>query len=302
MTLAGIDVSYAQTAKTLTSWLPRVAFVIAKASQGIRIADNMHASHVVAARKAGKLVGHYHYAEPAKSSAAAEARFFLAAAKPQPGDVLILDFEPYNQNGRVADYPEWVLAFTAAVKAATGAPCWLYVNGDWGNQLLAAATAAQDAAIRALPLWKAEYHGGKYGAPRGANPNSLLGWSTWTAWQHTDVPLDTDLFNGDAAAWRALAVPTPTQPGGFLMALSDQEQADLLATVKSLATKVDALTAAEAGRYATATGRYQQTVGMLSHIPTGQLTAKDIADAIPDGIAQEVITALGAKLNTPPTS
>jgi GH25 family lysozyme M1 (1,4-beta-N-acetylmuramidase) len=209
VTLSGVDVSSHQTSTELASWLPRSSFVIVKASEGRTYVDKSHDVHVAAARKAGKLVGHYHFARPDNNGPTAEAEHFVATAKPRPGDVLVLDFEPYRRDGSglpsidLGVAPEWILGFMARVEQLTKAPCWLYIDGNMGRQVLAKATAAQADAMQSRPLWKATY---------GAAPGSLLGWSTLTAWQWASSPIDRNTFYGDASTWRKLAVPTPPKP------------------------------------------------------------------------------------------
>ena len=213
--LTGPDLSTWQSTTVAAPWIKSSAFGIVKASQGFRITDDKHAAHVGNLRSLGKLVGHYHYAEPARNGPAAEADYFVKAASPQVGEALILDFEPYNQNGNVAAYPAWIITFAAEVKRLTGAPCWIYLNGDWMGQVLAHCTSAQANLIKSMPLWKAEY----YYSARPAAPKSIGGWAVWTCWQWTDRPLDQNVFNGDASTWHALGVPakgktpsTPTSP------------------------------------------------------------------------------------------
>jgi GH25 family lysozyme M1 (1,4-beta-N-acetylmuramidase) len=200
MTLAGIDVSNFQTSATLAQWLPKAAFVIVKASEGRTFKDPRHDAHVAAARAAGKLVGHYHFARPDNNPAMLEADAFLAAAAARPGEALVLDFEPYNHPIDLAIAPEWILAFAARVTNRTGAPCWLYIDGNMGQQVLAKANAVQAEALRRLPLWKATY------AP---TYGGTMGWPTVTCWQFTSSPIDRNTFYGDAATWGKLAIPSP---------------------------------------------------------------------------------------------
>lgn len=209
MPLTGVDVSGHQTKATLAAWLPKVAFVIAKASEGVGFADPMHASHVTDARASGKLVGHYHFARPdttmglgPQGDATKEAGSFVSIAGARPGEVMVCDFEPYNQPIDMAIAPEWILAFTAEVTRLTGAPCWLYGDGSMLGRVLAAASATQAAALRRLPLWKA--------LPGTSSPGSALGWPAITCWQRLWQPVDQNTFYGDADTWRSLGIPAPT--------------------------------------------------------------------------------------------
>jgi GH25 family lysozyme M1 (1,4-beta-N-acetylmuramidase) len=203
MTLSGIDVSNHQSSSTLADWLPKSSFVIVKASEGRTFKDPSHDSHVASARAAGRLVGHYHFARPDNNTGQAEADFFVATAKARPGEVLVLDFEPYNHPINMAYAPEWILAFMARVEFLTKAPCWLYIDGNMGTKVLGQATVAQAVAIRSRPLWKATY---------GSTPGNLLGWSMLTAWQFTSAPVDRNTFYGNADTWKRLGVPSPVAP------------------------------------------------------------------------------------------
>ncbi len=202
--LAGIDISSYQDAATLASWLPHAQFVVVKASQGIRIRDSSHTAHTATARAAGKLLGHYHYAEPARNGPTVEADYFTAAAAARPGEVLVLDFEPYGPAGAgytcpAAGWPAWILSFAARVEDTTGALPWLYANHDVLQQLLTAASTSQAADLHRLPLWVADY------APPVV---TLHGWASWTAHQWIDQPVDQDYFAGGIATWARLAIPT----------------------------------------------------------------------------------------------
>ena len=197
--LFGRDVSNNNSQAVVLSAIndPGVSFVIFKATEGTGFVDGDHDAWVAAARSQHKLVGHYHFAQPAASSGAAQADFFLAHAKPEPGDVVALDLEtsgitPATTAGFAAD-------FLGAVKAATGASPWLYVNGTY-RYLTGGYTA-----LRTYPLW--------FAAPgQVAGSVTPAPWPVLTAHQYGTVgALDADAFMGDAAAWLRLAVPMPTK-------------------------------------------------------------------------------------------
>lgn len=229
MSLQGIDVSSYQSAATLNAWLPKIGFGIVKATEGVSYVSSVRSSQAAALRAAGKLVGFYHYAHLVNSPAA-EANFFVSNAHAQPGDVLVLDFEPYGQNISTSRYPAWIVTFLQTVGSLTGAPCWIYLNDDMASQVVAHATGAQLAVIRKAPLWKARY---------ASSAGSLYGWPALTAWQHTSSPLDEDTFYGDADTWRALAVPgkKPNPPKEWYMSDIPKAQLDQIgaAVVSALA-------------------------------------------------------------------
>lgn len=178
-------------------------FIICKTTEGLGFVDGQHDSFVAQARQAGKLVGHYHYAHLG-NSATAEADFFVQHASAQPGDVMVLDFEPYGQSAPDSAYAAWILAFCRRVHDSTGARCWLYMNDDMASRAIRAGSQADCDAMRAeLPMWKACY---------AAAPGSDHGF-TMAAWQHTDQGgIDQNTFYGDASTWAGFAVPAPTPP------------------------------------------------------------------------------------------
>jgi len=203
MALQGFDIANVNGSGIITRALAG-DFTICKASEGLGFVDGMHDGFVSQLRAAGKLVGHYHYAHIGNDPVA-EARAFLSAAKAKPGDVMVLDFEPYGQVGADSIYARWILAFCRYVNGQTGARCWLYANDDMANRAIAAGAQADcDAMRRELPLWKAAY---------ASTAGGLHGWSALTAWQYSDQGIDQDTFYGDASTWAALAVPgSPVAP------------------------------------------------------------------------------------------
>lgn len=228
--LAGFDLSDYQTVGLGTSG----AFAIVKASEGTGFRATLHDAHVAGLRAAGKLVGHYHFAHVANGGGP-EAAWFLACAKPAPGDVVALDWEPYAQtNFSAAQIGPYIRDFATAVRAATGAWPWLYANDDQLYKIQAAVTASDWAWITSsLPLWKAGV-GNIYVSDPSKGPGSTSGFRTVAAFQWAEKPLDQDVFYGDATTWAALAIPTTATLIGPLMALSDAEQAEILATVRTL--------------------------------------------------------------------
>lgn len=82
-------------------------FLFVKATEGTGYANPLHDQQVATARKAGKVIGHYHFLQP--GSPIAQARFFVAKARAQHGDLLACDWET---SASVADKD----AFLAEVK------------------------------------------------------------------------------------------------------------------------------------------------------------------------------------------
>lgn len=193
--MIGYDLSSNNTTAQFETALTS-SFMIVKATQGTGYTFTGRDAWIAKARAAGVLVGHYHFAWPPTSDPVAQARYFVSAAKPQPGEILALDLEA---NSWTADDAKaagpFALAFRDEVRNLTGATPWFYTNASFG-----AAVAKATPAVTSMPLWKAYYQ---------STPGDLMGWPAVTCWQKTSTPIDTNEFFGDAALWRSLGVPAP---------------------------------------------------------------------------------------------
>jgi GH25 family lysozyme M1 (1,4-beta-N-acetylmuramidase) len=117
--------------------------------------------------------GAYHFAQPAKSSAALQANHFLQVLAPlavTPRDMLVLDIEVGDGN-----LSTWALDFLGRVEQATGIRPWLYSYGPFITAHL------RDANLARYPLWIAAYSSK---APAVPKP-----WGAYRLWQHTDAAL-----------------------------------------------------------------------------------------------------------------
>jgi hypothetical protein len=108
-----------------------LAFVFVKATEGTGYANPLHAAQVSHVRADGLVVGHYHYPHMA-ADAPAEADRFLAVAKPQPGDVLILDWEGYDPANKGVPFSRQV-AYKAAFLARLAAVAPLHQHLTYCN-------------------------------------------------------------------------------------------------------------------------------------------------------------------------
>lgn len=215
-TLNGIDVSGHQTTATLNEWLPKVDFVIVKASEGKGYKSKTWAEHVKLARDAGKLVGHYHYAWPENGAAADAANFLSVIGKLPAGEVVVLDYEPWataQPNANPKTFARYIIEFADIVKKATGRMPWLYSNDYWLNVLENNASPSEMDVVRRMPLWKAG-NGNAYVSSPLSKIGDLHGWDSAICWQWTDKPLDQNVFYGNAALWKGQddTVVTPPQP------------------------------------------------------------------------------------------
>src|SRR5262245_62022728 len=87
-----IDLSHHNTVSSFASVKDDgIVGVIHKATEGSTIVDNEYRMRRTAALNAGLLWGAYHFGR--NGDGAAQAQHFLDTVNPQPGDLLVLDFE-----------------------------------------------------------------------------------------------------------------------------------------------------------------------------------------------------------------
>jgi len=223
MALTGVDISHHQNdaGLDLAKLLPAVGFVIIKATQGTGYVDPAFARNMAAARAAGKLRGSYHFAGDTgrvPGDPVREADHFAAVAGPQPGEVLVLDWEPTKAP---ADPDGWCAAFIARVLERTGVAPMIYMSESVARSGSWARTRALD-----VGLWVA-----RYGPNTGSKPAITLNVGSWgraAMWQFTSAGrrpgatglVDCNEFYGDATAWlaygggstRAPALVAPPRP------------------------------------------------------------------------------------------
>jgi lysozyme len=186
--------------------------VIQKATQGFSFVDPTFAGHRAAIAAAGLRFGAYHFGTG--GDGVEQADFFLSTVNPQPGDLLVLDFEA-NRTGPSMSLDQ-ARAFVTHVNAATGIWPGLY-GGSYLKELLG---PNSDPVLTNCWLWLAQY---------GPTPVIPPAWSKWTLWQYTDgaigpvhdpVPgigqCDRDTFNGTSddlsAFWDASSVQAAAAP------------------------------------------------------------------------------------------
>lgn len=146
-----------------------VSAVIHKATQGTHYLDPMLAVNKPAIVRENLLFGVYHFGDGSNGSD--QAKFFLDAANPQPGQLVGLDFEA-NPAGPSMTLEE-ARAFVTVIHNAIGKWPVLYA----GHYLKDALTQHPDALLANCPLWLAQY---------GSAPVLPPGWRAWSLWQYTD--------------------------------------------------------------------------------------------------------------------
>lgn len=201
-TTAGVDVSRWQRSVDWPAlWASGHRFAWIKATEGTGHRSPTWATQEAGARQVGMLRGGYHYARPAASTGAAQARFFVANGggwrpdgRTLPG---ALDLEASKGDGGChgltpARMVAWVTDFTTEYERLTGRPPVLYVRDDLWRRC-----AGDDTTLGRLPLWLYDHE-----PPMGPWPR---GWKRPTVWQRGVVGgLDRNVFLGsseDLVAW-----------------------------------------------------------------------------------------------------
>lgn len=223
MALNGIDVSNYQAGINIAA-VP-CDFLIAKATEGTGYVSPACARQVDSALAAGKLAGVYHYCTG--GDAAAEADFFVSQVSGWVGRVVLaIDFE---KGGNKA-WGRWEYArkVLQRVKEKTGVTPLLYGPASAYNGLKTAAGPVD------AGLWVANYATmnatGYQSAPwkLPSYPCAIYQYSSSGRLPGYGGALDLDLFQGDAAAWRAYAGAQAAPSGP--RALSADEIAALVAS------------------------------------------------------------------------
>lgn len=186
--LHGVDVSGYQPDYAPVS---TDAFLFVKATEGRTYTSPYAAAQAARARAAGQVVGFYHYMWPL--NAAEQAAYFVQQAKPQPGDLLVCDWEKAGTSNADKD------AFIKAVKQlAPQCRVGLYCNTNWWLN-------HDTTSYYGDFLWIADY--------RKAEPPIK---TAWTFWQYTQDPLDQNwaqfASKTELVTWARGLIPPPPSP------------------------------------------------------------------------------------------
>lgn len=215
MALHGIDIASWQAG--MNAGKMDADFVIIKATGGTGYVNPSCDKHFQQAKKAGKLLGVYHYANEKglEGTAKQEANYFVKNAKNYlKGDAIpILDWEASNK-GNV----QWALDWLNEVEKQTGIKPWFYTYTNVLNTYDFTPVYKNDNA-----LWIAQYpdmstHRGYIKdkkPPRTRNfPNgpAAYQYSSTTVIPGYGSPIDVDIFYGDKKAWQKYATPSGSKP------------------------------------------------------------------------------------------
>ena len=178
-------------------------FVDIEAAEGTRPNPHFQAAHASAVA-AGLLHGAYAVGLPKRSSATAEAHYFLAHGGQWSADGSTLPpaLEMYaNPTGPVCyglsptEMVDWIRDFVDTVHSATGVFPMIRTSPSWWAECTARSTAF----AAESPLWLIRY---------STQPSTVGGWSSYTFWQHAGIgklPGEQALFVGDRAGLEGLA-------------------------------------------------------------------------------------------------
>lgn len=188
------------------------AFAFVKSSEGTSLVNDWYARDVAAAKKAGLLVGAYHYARagrPVVDSAKAQAAFAVKArgGKVKAGELpLVLDLESNGQGLSPAELAQWALTWLAETERLSGVRPIVYTYPSFFR-----ANVAADPAFARYPLWIANY------GRDLRSPNVPAPWTKWDFWQFSAegdldgvaTRVDLNVFSGAAGQLQAMAKVVP---------------------------------------------------------------------------------------------
>ncbi|GKS80741.1 glycoside hydrolase [Ligilactobacillus pabuli] len=207
MTITAIDVASYQTVAQAVD--KRAQATIVKATQGTGYVNPLCDRQYQAAKKAGKLLGVYHYA--GGGNATAEADYFLKNIKGYIGQaMLILDWER-GENSAYGN-GKWANDFIDRVHAKTGVWCVLYTGSEGAGQC---APYLKNKA----GLWLAGYPYQNY--PSFTPPAQSVFKSLYNThgmnlvgWQYSSTGIDHSVFYLTEAQWKKYANPKskPAKP------------------------------------------------------------------------------------------
>ncbi|CDM37063.1 CAZyme family GH25 [Penicillium roqueforti] len=205
-TVQGFDISsYQPSVDFAGAYKSGARFVMIKATEGTSYTSSTFSSQYTGATNAGLIRGGYHFAQPASSTGATQAKYFIAHGGGWSNDGLtlpgMLDIE-YNPSGATcyglsqSAMVAWVKDFGETYKAAEGRYPMIYSTADWWNTCTGGSTAFS----ADYPLVLASYS-----TSVGTIPG---GWPYQSFWQNTDSYSyggDSEVWNGSEAALQTFA-------------------------------------------------------------------------------------------------
>ncbi|MBP2057162.1 hypothetical protein J2Z60_000324 [Lactobacillus colini] len=173
-----------------------VDVTMVKATQGTSYVNPYCDRDYQAAKKAGKLLGFYHYCSG--SNAKKEAEYFYKNTKNYVGEAVpAVDWEE-NQNVSFGKDCSYVRKFVDRYHELSGVWPLIYVQQSAINQV---ANCAKDCG-----LWVAWYLTDTWNSWSLPNASfSVAPWSTYTIWQFSGFKMDKSVVNTTREGWKKLA-------------------------------------------------------------------------------------------------
>lgn len=199
MVLKGFDISNWQKGMDVAA-LP-ADIIIVKATEGLNFVDKTGASFYEAAKRAGKLLGFYHFAR--NNNPEAEAKFFHKNTSNYSKEAVpILDLEDTG----IPDWANYATRFVDEYHRLTGVWCMIYTSAGYLRRL-------QNSGLeKKCALWCAGYPTPATGWLSNPNiPYGVAPWAVATGWQFTSSfavqgrRIDANYFYLDAKGWKAIA-------------------------------------------------------------------------------------------------
>lgn len=235
----GLDVSkYQPSVDWQQQWTLGARFAYVKATEGNYYTNALFGSQYSGARGAGLLRGAYHFANPAASSGADQARIFVQNGGGWSSDGYtmppVLDFEgnPYAgqtingyYQGNIcydmspAALTAWAHDFSNTMLALTGRLPVIYTGNYWWKDCV-----GNPLGFGNNPLWLASYPS----SPSNDAGPIPASWSTYSIWQYADsgaLAGDQNVWAGDYASLQRFVTgtppPVPTDPTRKVFAPGD---------------------------------------------------------------------------------
>lgn len=214
--IQGLDVSGWQENVNWTAQFDlggRFAYV--KASEGYTYSNAWFSSQYTGSRNAGMIRGAYHFAIPSVSSAATQARYFVANGGGWSADgmtlppLLDIEYNPYPELGNSCynmsqtQMVNWVREFSNTMVSLTGRKPAIYTTTDWWTTC-----TGNNSGFGDHPL-----HLARYSTSPGILP---AGWAGYSFWQYSATgPFvgDSNVWNGTYSQLKSLAYGRPLSTG-----------------------------------------------------------------------------------------
>jgi lysozyme len=153
-----------------------ISFAFLKASEGQTSRDSMFVKNAAGARKAGVLVGAYHFIDAASTDAAKKEAANFAAAIADAGGIEafqlppVMDYEKLQDGMNASEAHNVAVAFLTEIERLTGVRPIIYTFIGFASNF--------DASFGAYDVWMARYS--------TSPPVDTAAWSRWTFLQYSD--------------------------------------------------------------------------------------------------------------------